>query len=117
MLRGTPPNPIINPLVILHPHLSQKFDRRNLTKPLGNRWIEQGIKQFSSLLSNLFGKSLTLGFSHRRTRIFTARPVALDPFWLAVRAEPFWSHHRKTIEGSTHRLPHAQHPVEGFKNY
>jgi hypothetical protein len=50
--RATPTNDLIDPLVILHPHLSQDFYRRDLAEPLRGRWIKQGIKQLSSLLSD-----------------------------------------------------------------
>src|SRR5689334_2610438 len=79
ILGRTLSNGIINPLVIFHPYLSQDFCRRNLTKPLGRFWVKESIKQGHAIASNLFDKSLSLGFSHWDTRVLTARTIALNP--------------------------------------
>src|SRR5258708_1569418 len=84
-----------------------------MAEPLRCCWIKQGIKQLSSLPSDIFGESLTLGFPQRRTRIFATRAIAVHPFWVTMSTQPVWSNHRKTIERSAHRFPDAQHAVEG----
>src|SRR2546428_748025 len=75
--------------------------------------IKEGIKQLSSLLANLFGKSQALGFPQRRPRIFAARTIAFHPLGMAVSTQPLGSHHRKTVEGGAHGFPDTQHPVQG----
>src|SRR5690348_2896829 len=65
VLRSTPSDHLINALVILYPHLAQNFYRWNLAEPLRGHWIKEGIKELSSLLSDLFSKSQTCHFSQR----------------------------------------------------
>src|SRR5258708_13625151 len=113
ILRGTPTNRIVNALIILHPHLSEQLHCRNMAEPLRCCWIKQGIKQLSSLPSDIFGESLTLGFPQRRTRIFEACAIAVHPLSLPVIPQPVWSNHPETVERTAHRFPDAQHAVEG----
>src|SRR5258708_6314163 len=57
IVRRTPTNGLIGPLVILYPHLSQNFYSRNMVEPLGGSWIKKGRKQGRSILANPFDKS------------------------------------------------------------
>src|SRR6266851_2565000 len=58
ILRRTPTNDVINALIILHPHLSQEFYRRNLVEPLRSGWIKQSVKQLPSLPSDQIAQKL-----------------------------------------------------------
>src|SRR5579859_1185973 len=113
IFRRTPTNGIIDPLVILYPHLSQDFHSRNLAEPLRGVWLKKSIKQLSSLFSDFFSKGEACRFPQRRTRIFASRTITFHPLLFAVSTEPVGSSYRKTIEGSTHRFPDTEHSVEG----
>src|SRR6266700_5467539 len=112
ILRQTPTNSLIDPLIILYPYLSQNFYCWHKAKPLGGSWIKESIKQFSSLLSDLFSKGFTSCIPKGNARIFAPRTIAFDPFRMTMDTQPVGLDRRKAVEGCTHGFPHTQHPVE-----
>src|SRR6516162_1865287 len=51
IVRRTPTNALVDPLIILDPHLAQNFDSRNMAEPLRGCWIKKGSKQGHSIFS------------------------------------------------------------------
>src|SRR5260221_4325888 len=113
ILRSTPVHRLIAPLVILDPHLSQHFCRRNVMKPLRRCGSTKAASRLAPSRPIRSRKSLPLSFPSRRARVFTARTIALHPVLLTMSTQPLWSDKSETVEGSTHRFPDTQESVEG----